>query len=260
MVIKWKAAIGLTLSIAFCVIAIGNVSGYTYGIDGKDYDAQAIYGDANDNIEIQLVSSDESINLYIMTFTGYLDYESISDSTYDYTIDAGDDDYQGFYGDKNDIYDIELISSSGEISLFIADEYLNISGNADIDWSAEDVTSGQWTWTQPNDETWYLVLINEGSTDIDASIIVRINVDSEVSWSQIGVTGGTWDWNMETDDSWYLVIENPTDTKTNVELVISGGSFLNEGEDACDSMLIAGILILAAVVFISSFVIKRKEK
>jgi len=256
--VKYMLTGSIVIGILLMFLVIGSADGYVYSIAGLDNDSEPIYGEVGDEITIEVVNSDAPINLYIMNSDIWWDYIPPKDTLLSYSIDVRSDNYEMIFGDKNDVYDIEIISCSGNVDLYICDDYYSLfGGEVDIDWSVENVSSGSWTWTQPNSETWYFVVGNADSSDVDVDIQFRKDYSDDFDWSKTNVDSGKFKWTMPNDQSWYLVIENPNEDTVSSEVIIGGGSFLNEGSDACGEVMIGGVLVLGALVAIIT-VVKKK--
>jgi hypothetical protein len=248
----------ITFGIAAILLIPFSTMGYSYYIAPGDNDSQTIFGSAGDDISIDLVSTDQPIDLLIMTFSDYLGYNSPADDTTTYTVDAGDDDFELVMGNSGDVFEIELISSTQPVDLMMADDFMFME-TADIDWSQTGVTSGEWTWTKPDDEGWYLIINNTNAEDVVCEIRMSNTDAYDVVWSKTGVTEGAWAWRMPSDDMWELIILNPNDEPASVEVVIGGGNFLNEGSDAgCGEVMAAAIFVpLVAILMLALYVKKR---
>lgn len=247
--------IGLMLLISVVVFAT-SVNAKSYSINENEMESVAIYGDSGDKITINLNSADKNVNLYIMEFSDYLDYEVLETSIY--SIDEQNSDFEFILAESGDLLEIELISASASINLYIVDDYWDWDGDeTDIDWEKKSVTSGDWTWTQPNDESWYLIMENPHDSDVDVKI--RITKKVPINWEKKNIKSGSWEWAMPNDESWYLVVENRNDVTVNVDVVIGGGSILNEGSDSSCSSIIAIFSGISLIVVVGISKIKKRS-
>lgn len=99
-----------------------------------------------------------------------------------YSLEPYETETINLYGNSGDVYEIELVSATTPVDIYIMefDEYLKVSteydhdpDNAKYDFAKKGTTEGKWTWTQPNDESWIL-LIKNPSTSTTTNIEIHV--------------------------------------------------------------------------------------